>query len=94
MTNRGSFRKNTVQDAWDNAEPGPNGGKLCPTCKKEVKVEPFSGEKRDWHIDHTPAWTSREFPANVTRKDVLDNYQQGTRLECPNCNIRGGNRRG
>ncbi|MFJ6267118.1 GH-E family nuclease [Lysinibacillus xylanilyticus] len=93
VTNRGSFRKGTVQDAWDNAESGLNGGKLCPTCKDEVKVEPFSGEKRDWDIDHVPAWTNREFPANVTRKEVLDNYQKGTRLECPSCNRSGGNRR-
>ena len=93
ITTRGSFRKDTLQDSWDNAEPGPNGGKLCPTCKEEVKVKPFSGEKRDWHVDHKPAWTNRVFPANVTRKEVLDNYQKGTRLECPSCNIRGGNRR-
>ncbi len=93
VTNRGSFRKGTVHEAWDNAEPGPNGGKLCPTCKKEVKVKPFSGDKRDWDIDHNPSWTNREFPANVTRKRVLDNYQEGIRLECPSCNRRGGNRR-
>ncbi|MGE7913040.1 GH-E family nuclease [Lysinibacillus xylanilyticus] len=29
----------------------------------------------------------------VTRKEVLDNYQTGTRLECPSCNRSGGNRR-
>ncbi|WP_082337754.1 GH-E family nuclease [Lysinibacillus sp. FJAT-14745] len=80
-----------MQDACDNAESSPNGGKLCPTCKEEVKVEPFSGEKRDWDIDHTPAWTNREFL--LTLQEVLDNYQKGTRLECPSCNRSGGNRR-
>ncbi|MCR8851116.1 GH-E family nuclease [Rossellomorea sp. SC111] len=92
VTNRVGFRKKTVQNAWDNAEPGPNGGKLCPTCKNEVNVKPYSGENRDWDVDHTPAWTNREFPPNVTRKEVLDNYQEGTRLECPVCNRRRGNR--
>ena|GEM_PF-5739400 len=92
VTSRGGFRKKTVLDAWNNAEPGPNGGKLCPTCKNEVHVPPFSGMKRDWDIDHTPAWTNRTFPSNVTRKEVLDDYQKGTRLECPSCNRSRGNR--
>ncbi|WP_224753628.1 RHS repeat-associated core domain-containing protein [Paenibacillus terricola] len=93
VTSRGGFRKDTVQDAWDNAQPGPNGGRLCPTCEKEVNVPPNSGEKRDWDVNHTPAWTNREFGPNVTRKEVLDNYQEGTELECPSCNRSGGNRR-
>ena len=41
VTSRGGFRKNTVQNAWDNAKNGPSGGKLCPTCNKEVKVKLF-----------------------------------------------------
>jgi hypothetical protein len=90
VTSRGSFRVKTVQDAWDNAEPGPNGGRLCPTCKSEVTVAPRTGP-RDWDISHNPSWTNREFPMNVARKEALDNYQQGTSLECPSCNRAGGN---
>ncbi|MBO0745954.1 MAG: hypothetical protein J2P43_13110 [Candidatus Dormibacteraeota bacterium] len=91
VTSRGSFRVKTEQDAWDNAEPGPNGGKLCPTCKTEVTVPPRTGVPRDWDVSHNPSWTNREFPPNVTRPEVLDNYQQGTSLECPSCNRSGGN---
>ncbi|WP_233414717.1 GH-E family nuclease, partial [Thermaerobacillus caldiproteolyticus] len=92
VTSRGGFRKKTVLNAWNNAKPGPNGGRLCPTCNKEVHVRPFSGRKRDWDIDHIPAWTKRVFRRNATRKEVLDNYQKGTRLECPSCNRSRGNR--
>ncbi|WP_335872617.1 DNRLRE domain-containing protein [Bacillus sp. 2205SS5-2] len=91
VTGRGGFRKSTVHNAWDNAKDGPKGGKLCPTCEKEIFVPPFSGKKRDWDVDHTPAWTNRTF-LNPTRKEVLDDYQKGTRLECPSCNRRRGNR--
>ena len=56
-------------------------------------MKPFSGKNRDWDIDHKVPWTKRQFPANVTRKEVLNNYQKGTRLECPSCNRRWGNRR-
>jgi hypothetical protein len=92
---RPSFRKGTIRDAWDNAEDGPNGGKLCPTCGDEVNVEPGAGP-RDWDIDHQPPWSLRipelsEDPG-LTRGDVIDNYQEGTRLECPACNRgRGAN---
>jgi HNH/ENDO VII superfamily nuclease with conserved GHE residues len=86
---RPSFRKGTIKDAWDNAEDGPGGGKLCPTCGDEVNVEPGTGP-RDWDIDHQPPWSQRipelgEDP-DLTRGDVIDNYQEGTRLECPACN--------
>jgi RHS repeat-associated protein len=91
VTSRGGFRKETIQNAWKNAEDGPTGGKLCPTCKVEVKVKPFSGQKRDWDIDHTPSWTNRLFTF-PTRKAVLDDYQKGTRLECPSCNRSRGNK--
>ena len=52
VTSRPShFRKATIQRAWDEAEPGPNGGRLCPTCGGEVTVAPGEGA-RDWHVDH------------------------------------------
>lgn len=78
------FRKQTVQDAWDKAAPGSKPGtKACPTCGKDVTVAPGKG-RRDWDVDHQPAWSKRDLPS--TRKEVLDNYNTGTRLECPGCN--------
>jgi RHS repeat-associated protein len=89
LTSRGSFRKGTLDSAWENAEPGPSGGRLCPTCQREVTVPPNSGTPRDWDGSHNPSWTNREFPANATRKQVLDNYNTGVSLECPSCNRSG-----
>jgi hypothetical protein len=85
-----SFRKATVRDAWENAKDGPTGGKLCPTCGKEASVPP-GGAPRDWDIDHQPAWSKRDL-SDMTRKEVLDEYNRGTRLECPHCNRGRGNR--
>ncbi len=93
VTSRGSWRRGTEVGAWEGAEPGPTAGRLCPTCRKEVTVPPRSGQPRDWDINHDPPWTKREFPPDVTRKEVLDNYQDGTWLECPTCNRSAGNRR-
>ena len=93
VTSRGSWRRATVDRNWEGAEPGPTGGRLCPTCKAEVRVAPRSGQPRDWDINHDPPWTKREFSPNVTRKEVLDNYQEDTWLECPSCNRSAGNRR-
>ena len=92
VTNRAGYWKATVQDAWDNATSGPTGGRLCPTCGTEVTVEPFSGTRRDWDVSHNPSWTRREFPDNVDRKRVREDYQEGTDLECPGCNRSRGNR--
>jgi hypothetical protein len=91
VTDRSSFRKGTVQKAWDNAESGPNGGRLCTTCGKEVNGAPGQGP-RDWDVNHDPAWTNRSFEPGVTRPEVRDNYQDGTWLECPSCNRGAGNR--
>ncbi|MDQ0418972.1 RHS repeat-associated protein, partial [Croceifilum oryzae] len=92
ITNRGSWRKDTVKKAWEGAEVGPNGGRLCPSCGKEVMVPPFSGKSRDWDISHMPSWTNRRFSLDSKRKDFLDNYQVNTFLECPSCNRPRGNR--
>ncbi|WP_323135330.1 RHS repeat-associated core domain-containing protein, partial [Dyella silvatica] len=94
LTNRSTFRNATVQKAWDNAEPGPNGGRLCFTCKTEVLVPPFSGEKRDWDGSHVPSWTNRYFPTSSTRQDIINAYQEGVRLECIGCNRSGQNNDG
>jgi RHS repeat-associated protein len=84
------FRKKTVQDAWDDAADGPTGGKRCPTCGEEVEVPPGEGP-RDWDIDHQPPWSQRDL-TEKTRKEILDEYNRGTRLECPHCNRRRGAR--
>lgn len=91
VTSRTTYRKPVVQAAWDSAEPGPTGGRLCPTCGTEVNVPPNSGQPRDWDMSHYPSWSNRWFPTSTTRQEVRDNYQQGTRLECPGCNRSGGN---
>lgn len=80
-----NFRKQTVQDAWDNAANGSKPGtKACPTCGKDVEVAPGQGP-RDWDIDHQPPWSQRDLDG-MTRPEVLDDYNRGTRLECPSCN--------
>ncbi len=52
-------------------------------------VAPDEGP-RDWDIDHQPSWSARKEEMrqnpNLTREDVIDEYQRGTRLECPECN--------
>ncbi|MFC0529062.1 polymorphic toxin-type HINT domain-containing protein [Phytohabitans kaempferiae] len=92
---RPKFRKETVERAWNDAEPGPNGGRLCPTCGAEVKVPPGGG-RRDWDIDHQPPWSTRtpEMRENpeLTRAEVIADYQRGVRLECPTCNRSRGAR--
>ncbi|MDB5801459.1 MAG: hypothetical protein JWL63_2398 [Rhodocyclales bacterium] len=78
-------RKGTEQGNWDNAEDGEQGGKLCPTCGKEVKSRP--GEKgKDWDNDHHPdPWRDRDL-TDKDRKGVLDEYNRDTRLRCVGCN--------
>ncbi|MFJ8141202.1 polymorphic toxin-type HINT domain-containing protein [Streptomyces sp. NPDC096013] len=95
-TSRGSFRVATEDGAWDNAEVGPNAGRLCPTqgpnCAGEVRVAPRTPDvTRDWDVSHNPSWTNRQFDPGVSREEVLDNYQEGTGLECIPCNRGGGN---
>src|SRR6185369_2093311 len=90
VTDRGTFRQQTLTDEWDEAAPGPTRGRLCPTCAEEVHVAPGQGA-RDWDVSHDPSWTNREFPPDVTREEVLDSYQEGTFLECPQCNRPRGN---
>ncbi|WP_371862253.1 GH-E family nuclease [Acetobacter indonesiensis] len=80
-----------MQNTWDNAEDGPNGGKLCPTCGVTVKNAPNSGKSRDWDVSHNPSWSNRSFNSNTTRQSVIENYQKGVSLECPSCNRSGGN---
>ena len=85
-SSRSKFRKKTIQQSWNNAADGPNGGKLCPTCGTEVNTSPESGQPRDWDINHDPKWSQRELPDSSTRSDWISSYQEGTELECPACN--------
>lgn len=95
VTSRASFRASTVQDAWDDAAPGPNGGRVCPTdgpnCAGEVMNGPGSADGRDWDVSHNPSWTNRTFDPEVARAEVVEDYQRGTSLECIPCNRGGGN---
>ena len=91
VTSRSSFRVGTLHKTWAEAEDGPNGGKLCYTCGKEMMVPPNTGVPRDWDASHNPSWTNRGFPPNIDRKSVIDNYNEGIILECPSCNRGGGN---
>jgi hypothetical protein len=74
---------------------GPTGGRMCPTqgpnCAGEVTVPPGTEQTRDWDVSHNPSWSNRQFPSDVDREQVLDNYQEGTSLECIPCNRGGGN---
>lgn len=92
-TSRTRFRNKTLQDAWDQAEPGPTGGRSCPTCGRETFGDPYAGEPRDWDGSHNPSWTNRTFPDDVTRREVTQNYQEGVSLECRTCNRSGKNKR-
>jgi len=80
----GRVRKGTEEKNWENAENGPDGGKVCPTCGDEVKSKP--GEKnKDWDNDHNPPWRNRDLTGK-DRKGVLDEYNKDTRLRCVHCN--------
>ncbi|MGE8409340.1 MAG: GH-E family nuclease [Pseudomonas sp.] len=80
-----------MQDSWDNAATGSAPWtKACPTCSKEVSVAPGQG-RRDWDVDHQPPWSQRDL-SGKTRSEVLDEYNQGTGLECPSCNRSRGAR--
>jgi hypothetical protein len=85
------FRKSTLDGAWEGAEDGSNGGKLCPTCGEEVYGKPGSGP-RDWHADHILAWIKRNLSNITTRKGVLDEFNEGIQLLCPTCNLKKGSR--
>ena len=52
-------RKGTEQQNWGNAPDGPNGGKNCPTCDKEV-MDPPGTKNKDWDNDHNPKWKDRD----------------------------------
>ena len=83
------FRKGTAQGAWDSAQDGPNGGKLCPTCDREVTGNPADGGRAGrWDVDHEPQWQDRGLDGldGLDRRGVLDNYNRGTRLRCVGCN--------
>jgi len=93
LTNRSTFRKSVISDTWENAAPGPNGGRLCAGgCNRELFWIP--GQNRDWDMGHVPSWTRRLFSPDVTRQQVIGNYQTGARVECAGCNRSRGNKDG
>lgn len=84
---RPSFRAGMAERMYETAEVGPNGGRICPTCSKEVFWE--SGQDRSllWHIDHQPKWATRPLDG-LTRPEIIDNYHEGIRFRCAQCNVR------
>jgi RHS repeat-associated protein len=96
VTSRPGLRTSTVNDAWADGEPGPNGGVMCPrqgpNCVGEVFRHP-TGDQPAADMGHWPqAWSNREFDPNVTREEVIGNGQTGIRVECIPCNRGAGNR--
>lgn len=89
-----SFRTDTIKDAWDNAEDGslPN-TKKCPTCGRDVQGNPHNKETRNtddgWDVSHNPSWNNRDHDSYGSRKELLDDYNSGTGLECRHCNRSG-----
>ncbi len=81
------FRKPTIEEAWSRAADGPTGGKLCPSCGKEVHL------RSEWDMSHDPAWTKRPYQQDfTTRQQYLNDYNAGVFLECRYCNRGRGNR--
>jgi len=83
------FRKKTCEKAWDEAEDGSTDNtKKCPDCGKDVEGNPHKKEKRNgddgWDVDHQPKIKDRK--PKETRKEVLDDYNDGTKLRCRGCN--------
>ena len=89
-----SFRNDTVKNAWDNAENGSEvNTKKCPTCGNDVRGNPHNKESRNtdegWDVSHNPSWNNRDHSSYGSRKELLDDYNQGTGLECRHCNRSG-----
>jgi HNH/ENDO VII superfamily nuclease with conserved GHE residues len=89
---RPSFRKATTERALEEAPVGPDGGKVCPTCEKPIgrgTIERGGRLRRDFDVDHTgKTWAQRvsEMRQNITRREVIEEYQRDVRAQCPDCN--------
>jgi hypothetical protein len=84
-----NFRKGIDASVWKSAESGSNGGTLCSTCGKEIFWQPGESRYNVWHIDHfNPKWSHRSFEG-MTRKQVLDDYNnlETLRFRCVPCNV-------
>jgi large repetitive protein len=96
VTSRPKLRISKAKQVWADAEPGPNGGRMCrrqgPNCVGEVMVPPGTGKDRDWDYGHDQgdAWSNTKFPADVKRDEVLDRYHESGGLECGPCNRGAG----
>ncbi|MEM6738224.1 MAG: GH-E family nuclease [Bacteroidota bacterium] len=55
-----------------------------------MEGNPNLNEKRSnengWDVSHNPSWNKRDLSKAKSRKEVLDNYNSGTELECRGCN--------
>ena len=80
------FRRGIAATVWDRAQVGPNGGRLCSTCGKELFWKPGEGRLGVWEVDHNPKWRLRIFTG--TRREVLNNFNdlETLRVRCILCN--------
>jgi RHS repeat-associated protein len=84
---RPKLRKHILELAYEQAPSNEASQKVCPACK-EIVLE-GTGRGRNWHVDHYPdRWVDRirKMPENVSRSEVIDAYQTGTRAACNICN--------
>lgn len=89
---RPSFRRGTERDALASAPRAPDGGAMCPGCGTSIgrgQIE-FGGRlRRDFDLDHygrTWAERIREMSPDISRPEVIDEYQEMVRATCPICN--------
>jgi uncharacterized protein RhaS with RHS repeats len=89
VTSRAGLRQEPIREAWNRAPRGPNNGRICRDCGREVTSRGRGNDQGQ--MDHYPAWTNRQFSRATTRGPVRDNAQQGLRMRCGLCNRARGN---
>jgi RHS repeat-associated protein len=92
LGSRRKWRGYELDDAYNSAEVGPSGGRLCPDCGVEVMVPPGTGVPRDWHMGHARAWTNQWLPPDATRRMFRNAYGEGVTLTCGPCNLKRSNK--
>ena len=91
---RGKFRKSTHEKMKADAPRDADGDMICPTCGKKIpETITQNGRTRiGYDGDHYPTtWNERAQamkaqPTTLTRKQILDIYNQDVRVQCPECN--------
>ena len=93
---RGSWRKQTLEDALKNAPEDAEGNKICPTCGEPfpatITEDTINGPKvrRGYDVDHYPEpWNERRKvwgPRPIRGKPWQDEFNRDIRAQCPPCN--------